>query len=316
MDQRANGSLPSQGSSSSSPGRLDQDIQLGLVSEDFPELSYPDDHQEWSHVSSVPLNRQAEITERLMENTNPQILGPPNDDSPICLDDDLDDALEKPLSLRGSRASWDSDAGDGCLEKRKDLPTTDAASKSIEPPTTAPLGSVVDTLECTDISERCKTSKSKKATSIDPCLWSALTAVFSNSNPGKIGGSDQVVKSLTGIGSPGTVHVSEISPGRTDSRIALPSQAVTSGSHPDDQDPCLKASSAPATDKSDLTDQDAQVQKLLQAIKDVGYVLKKENKSQIGLGQNVNNLASGTHKRRDPVPCSLCTFNGRPCELK
>lgn len=311
MVQRANGSLPSQGSSSSSPGRLDQDVPLGLGSENFPELSYPDHHQEWSHVSSDPLDRQTEITEPLIDNADARTLVPPNGDSPIS----LDDGLGKPLSLGGSRASWDSDAGNGCLEKVKDLTSADVASESMGLPVTESLGSAVGTLQSTDTNERGKTTKSKKASLIDPCLRDALTAVFSTKNPGK-DGSDPGVISPPGIGSPDMAHVSEISPCRVDSRIALPSQAVTSGSYPDDQDPCLKASSTSATDKSDLTDEEAKIQKLLQALKDAGYVLKKENKSQTGLGQSNNSLASGVHKRRDPVRCSTCKFMGRPCELK
>ena len=308
MDQRTNGSLQSQGSSSLSPGRLDQDVPMVLGSVEFPELSYPDDHQEWGHVSSGPLDQQTEISDPLMGNSDAQTLVSPNEDSPIC----LDDGLGKPLSLRESRASWDPDAGNGCLEKGNELTSADASSESMELPVTESLGSVVGNLESTDTHDRGKTPKSKKAPPIDPCLRDALTAVFSNPNPGKDDGSDPEIKSTPEIGSQDMVHVSEISPCRMDSRIALPRQAVTSGNQPDDQDPCLKAS----TDENDLTDQEAKIQKLLQVIKAAGYVIRKETKSQAGFGQSNNNLTSGVHKKRNPVQCPSCKFHGRPCELK
>jgi hypothetical protein len=313
MDQRTKGSLPSQGSSSESPRRLDQDVPLGLGSDDFPELSYPGNHPPWGDVIPSSINRQTEITDQLLENTDAQILGPPNGDSPGSLEDNTG----KPMSHGGSRASWEPDAGNGCLEKRKSLMTSDAAGECMEMSITNSLGSSVGTVESTDTLERGKIPKSKKSSPIDPCLREAIiTAVFSTANLGKDNGSDQEFKSLPGVGSPDVVHVSEISPCRVDSGIPLPCPAPTSGRHPDDQDPCLNASSASASDKRDLTDQDAKLQRLLQVIKDAGYVLKKENKSQAGLGHNVNHLGSGVTKRRDPVVCSLCKFHGRPCELK
>lgn len=314
MDQRTRGSLPSQGTSSESPSRLDQDVPLSLGPDDFPELSYPGD-QQWSHVSPTSLDRQAEITDPLLENPDAQTLVPPNGENPIGLEDDPG----KPMILGGSRASWESDAGNGCLENGNKLTSADANSKSMAMPITNSLGSPVGTLESTDIVERGKTSKPKKASPIDPCLRDVLiTAVFSPTNPGKNNGSDPELKSIPGVGSPNVAHVSEISPGRMDSKIALPTPAAVSGRHPDDQDPCSDASSGSTSDKMDLIDQDATIQRLLQIIKDAGYVIKKENKSQAGIGQNVNNLGSGFNRKRDPVPCSVsgCKFRGRPCELK
>jgi hypothetical protein len=315
MDQRTKGSIPSQGTSSESPSRLDQDVPLGLGSDDFPELSYPSDHPQWGPVSPSPLERQTEITDQLLENPNVQTLVPPNGDNPIGLEDDP----ERPMILEGRRASWDSDSRNGCLKNGSKLTSSDTISESMAIPITNSLGSPVGTLESTDTVERGKTSKLKKASSIDPCLREAIiTAVFSTASPGKDNGSDPEFKSLAGVGSPGVAHVSEISPSRMDSKIALPAPAAVSGRHPDDQDPCLDASSGSASDKRDLTDQDATIQRLLQVIKDAGYVLKKENKSQAGIGQNVNNLGSSSNKKRDPVPCSFsgCKFGGRPCELK
>jgi hypothetical protein len=314
MDQRTKGSLPSQGTSSESPSRLDQDVQLGLGSDDFPELSYPgDNHPQWRLVSPSSLDRQTEITDPLLENADAQTLVPPNEDSPIGLEDDPG----KPSSLGGSRASWESDAGNGCLEKGKNMTSSDTTGESMAMPIKNSLGSPVGTSESTDTLGRGKASKSKRTLPIDPCLRDAIiTAVFSTANPGKDNGSDPEFKSLPGIGSPDVAHVSEISPCRMDSGIALPSPAAMSRSHPDDQDPCLNASSASASDKRDLSDQDAKIQRFLQVFKDAGYILKKENKSQTGLGQNVNNLGSSVNKRRDQVLCSVCKFHGRPCELK
>jgi len=311
MDQRTKGSLPSQGTSSESPSRLDQDGPLGLGSDDFPELSYPGD-QQWSHVSPSSLERQTEITDQLLENADAQTLAPTNGDNPIGLGDNSG----KPFGLGGSRASWGPDAGNGCLENGKTLTSSD---ESMTVPIKNSLGSPGGTLESTDIVERGKTSKSKKAPSIDPCLRDAIiTAVFSTANPGKDNGSNSEFKSLPSVGSPGASNVPETSLCCMDSGIALPSPAALSRRPPNDQDPCLDSSSASASDKKDLTDQDATIQRILQVIKDAGYVLKKENKSQAGIGQNLNNLGSGFNKKRDPVPCSIstCKFRGRPCELK
>ncbi len=313
MDQRTNGGLPSQGNSSASPGTLDQDIPLGLGSEDFPELSYPGDHPQWSNVSSSPLDRQTEITDPLLGNADTQSLVPPNGDSLIGLGDDPG----KPTSPLESRASWESGAGNGCLEKRKEMTSADAISEGIAVPITDSLGSSVGTLDSADTLDRGKAPKPKKASTIDPFLRNALiTAVFCTANPGNDDGSHPEINRPPGIRLPDVAHVPDISPCRMDSRIALPGHAAATGKHPDDQDLCSKASSASTTDVRDLTDQDAKIQKLLQVIKDAGYVLKKENKPHTGLGQNVNNLASGSQTKRDPVWCSLCEFHGRPCELR
>jgi hypothetical protein len=313
MDQRTKGSPPSQGTSSESPSRLDQDVPLGLGSNDFPELSYPVDHPQWSDISPSSPDRQTETTDPLLENPDPRTLVPPNGKSLIGLEDNPG----KTMSHGGSRASWESETGNGCLKNGKNLTSSDVADENTAMPITNSLGSPMSSLESTDTFERGKVPKPKKASSIDPCLRDAIiTAVFPTANPGKDNGSDPEFKSLPGVGSPDVVHVSEISPCHIDSGIALPSLAALSGGHPDDQDPCLNAAAASASDKRDLIDQDATVMRLLQVIRDAGYVIKKENKPQSGLGQNVNNFGSGVNKKRDPVPCSECKFRGRPCELK
>lgn len=297
---------PSQGTSSESPSRLDQDASLELGPVDFQNLAHHDDFSQWSHVSPSSLDRHREITEPLLENTGSQTLVPPNGECPVSREDEPG----KP-NFEGSRASWEPEAGNGCLEERKLDPSSNSIGDSIAAPMTDSLGSAAGKLESTDVCERGKT-KQKKAPSIDPALRDILTAVLSTANLGKNSSSDPGPKSLPGIGLPDAAYRSEISKCRIDPGMALPSPAMTSAGRPDDQDPCLDASAASVPDKKDLTDQ------LLQAIRDAGYIVKKENKSPTGLGRAPNSLGSGVTKKRDLVYCGepRCKFRGRPCELK
>jgi hypothetical protein len=174
------------------------------------------------------------------------------------------------------------------------------------------LGSSVGKIESTDVFDRGKMTKQKKTPTVDSSLRDALSAVLSTTNLGTKPGSDPGSKSLQGVGLPDVIQRSEISTCRVKSGSAVPNPAVTSAERLDDEDPCLDASATFEPDKKDPIDQ------ILQAIRDAGYTVKKDNKSLAGLGHTVNHSGSVTKKREEKA-CERapdCKFVGRPCELK
>ena len=276
-------------------------------SDDYPSLPWEND-PEWGQ-STLAIGRQG-IIDPLIEISNPQDLAPSSGECLIG----MGEAQEQANCLQ-DRASYIPDPTHGCLEKETKLASTDAIGSAMTSRNQIAQGSLVGSLPSKGLVDKGKTPKEPTATQIDPCLRDAITAVLSIASTAKDVGLNPGSKSLTEIGEPAARAAADVSPCMTVGDLALPNPADTLAGSPEGQKPGSDTSNTLECNKIDLTDQNLSL--LLNAIKNAGYVLKKDNKSQAGLGSTVDHSKSGTPKKRDIVSCTLCTkFRGRPCEVK
>ncbi len=275
----------------------------------YADPAFATDPALWSHVSPTVLGCQAMMIDPQLEDANPQTLLPPSEHYRIGMDDQANSG-----SPQTQKAAWEPDAANGCLEKdaKVDLATStgDNMTSTPQSPRSCPLAAV----EPKNLIKRGKTPKPKKSCPIDPYLWEAITAALTKAYNGKHAEPEEEPRSPQVIGLPDAQHASGISLCRIDSREPSPSPAATSAGPPDTQNPSLEASSTSGPEKEAPIDKDRNLQLFLEAIKDAGYVIKKESKSStVG---HTSSQSSGT-KKGDRVTCSVCNkFCGRPCELK